>query len=152
MELLLRNRTGRAPVGVAWVRRLSERTLAAVKGRSFERGAEMSVTWVGDARMRRLNKDYRGKDRTTDVLSFPLLEGKRLAKAPKRPLPLGDVVISLPRTRRQAAERGVPFRDELALLLVHGILHLLGFDHATPAQEKRMFGLQSRILKDRKGR
>lgn len=122
-----------------------------MKGAAFERGSELSVTWVGDAQMKSLNRNYRGKDKTTDVLSFPLLEGRKMPRAPKGPLPLGDVVVSLARTARQARERGVPFRSELALLVVHGILHLLGYDHVTKAQEKRMFSLQDRILKGWKG-
>ena len=71
-----------------------------------------------------------------------------MPRVPKGPLPLGDVVVSLSQTARQAKERGVPFRSELALLVVHGILHLLGYDHGTLREEKRMFGLQERLLKD----
>jgi probable rRNA maturation factor len=102
---------------------------------------------TGDGEMRRLNKAYRGKDGTTDVLSFPLLEGKRLAAGGTGTLPLGDVVVSLPQAARQAKARGAAARDEVALLLVHGILHLLGYDHATKPQERRMFGLQERLLR-----
>jgi len=94
-----------------------------------------------------LNRLYRKKDKTTDVLSFPLLEGKRL-RAGKGFIPLGDVVLSVPQTRRQALAQGKGFRAELALLLTHGILHLLGYDHGTKAEEKRMFGLQERLLKN----
>ena len=59
---------------------------------------------------------------------------------------VGDVVISVPQTKRQSSEAGKNFKSELALLLIHGILHLLGYDHITLAQEKRMFGLQNRLL------
>jgi len=129
------------------VRRLSSLVLSRVKGRAFERRAELSVVLTGDGEMRRLNKAFRGKDKTTDVLSFPLLEGKRLAVGGKGNLPLGDVVVSLPQAAKQAKARGVPVRNEVDLLLVHGLLHLLGYDHATKAQEKRMFGLQERLLR-----
>lgn len=147
MKLLFENKTPSRSAARPWVLRLSEETLRRVKGAAFTRGAELSVTWIGDAEMKRLNRKYRGKDRTTDVLSFPLLEGRRMPRAPKGPLPLGDVVVSLPQTARQAKERGVPFRSELALLVVHGILHLLGYDHVTAREEKKMFGLQTRLLK-----
>ncbi|HVZ79697.1 MAG TPA: rRNA maturation RNase YbeY [bacterium] len=147
MRLLFVNKTGADPVSRGWVLRLSRLVLRRVKGPSFERGAELSVTWVGDAEMKELNRSYRGKAKTTDVLSFPLLEGRRMPRAPKGPLPLGDVVVSLPQAARQAKERGVPMERELALLVVHGILHLLGHDHVTVRQEKRMFGLQERLLK-----
>jgi probable rRNA maturation factor len=147
MKLLFRNMTKLHPVSPVWVARLSQNTLRVVKGKAFARGSEISIVWVGDAEMRRLNKAHRGKDKTTDVLSFPLLEGKKMTKAPKGSLPLGDIVVSLPQTLRQARERGVAFEMELALLVVHGILHLLGYDHGTLAEEKRMFALQRRILK-----
>ena len=91
--------------------------------------------------------DYRGKDRTTDVLSFPLLEGKKLGRGAGEPLALGDVVLSLPQARRQAEAHGREWREEAALLLIHGILHLLGYDHGTRAGEKRMFGLQDALLR-----
>jgi len=146
MRLLLRVR-GKRTYSRARILRLSSFVLARVKGRAFERRAELSVVMTGDGEMRRLNKAFRGKDRTTDVLSFPLLEGKRLVAGGKGDLPLGDVVVSLPQAARQAKARGVPVRDELDLLLVHGLLHLLGHDHVTGPQEKRMFGLQTRLLK-----
>lgn len=84
---------------------------------------EVSVLLVNDAAMRRLNHRYRGIDRTTDVLSFPQ------GPFPAAPLFLGDIVISLPQARRQAYEYQTPFKRELARLLVHGLLHLLGYDH-----------------------
>lgn len=147
MKLLTRYEVKKRPVSPAWINRLSALTLKTVKGPFFEKKAEVSVVLTGDAEVKRLNKAYRHKDRTTDVLSFPLLEGKKLISGTAKAIPLGDVVISVPQTRRQAAEQGKDFAGELALLLVHGILHLLGYDHATKAQEKRMFGLQERILR-----
>lgn len=86
------------------------------------------VRFVGDATMRAMNRDYRGKDVTTDVLSFPV-----------GPTPdgfhLGDVVISVPVARRQAEERGHTLARELRLLLLHGVLHCLGHDHETDGGE-----------------
>ncbi len=146
MKLLIRYSVNPRPVPPAWIRRLSALVLKSVKGASFGKKAELSVVLTGDGEVRKLNRLYRKKDKTTDVLSFPLLEGKKL-KAGKGSIPLGDVVLSLPQTKRQAARQGRDFRAELALLLTHGILHLLGYDHATKAQEKKMFGLQTKILK-----
>jgi len=146
MKLLTRYEVKKRPVSPTWISRLSALTLKTAKGPSFANKAELSVVLTGDAEVKRLNKTYRHKDKTTDVLSFPLLEGKKLRSGPGKTLALGDVVISVPQTRRQAAEQGKPFKGELALLLIHGILHLLGYDHATKAQEKKMFGLQNRIL------
>jgi probable rRNA maturation factor len=146
MRLLLQNRQARRAVSRAWLLKIASYTLAAVKGRPFERKSELSVVLAGDGETRRLNRIYRNMDKTTDVLSFPLLEGPVLktGKAPFKPL--GDVVLCVPQLLRQARENGVEFREESALLLIHGILHLLGYDHATKAQEKKMFGLQKRIL------
>lgn len=90
--------------------------------------------------MRRLNRDWRGKDRTTDVLSFP--------QAGPAPGLLGDVVISLPAARRQAAAAGRSLGRELDALLIHGVLHLLGHDHeGGAAQARRMRRLEASLLR-----
>jgi probable rRNA maturation factor len=97
--------------------------------------AELSLLLVSDAVMRRLNRAWRGRDRATDVLSFAQAEGP--GGAP--PGLLGDVVISLDTARRQAAERAASLGSELDRLLVHGVLHLLGYDHErSPAEARRM--------------
>lgn len=146
MKLLLRYSVSPKPVPPAWIKRLATLVLKKVKGASFEKKAELSVVLTGDAEVRKLNRLYRKKDKTTDVLSFPLLEGIRLKTGKKDGVPLGDVVLSIPQTRRQARQQGKDFHEELAFLLTHGILHLLGYDHGTKAEEKKMFGLQDRLL------
>ncbi|MBA4371249.1 MAG: rRNA maturation RNase YbeY [Thermodesulfovibrio sp.] len=95
--------------------------------------SELSVVFVGDAAMRRLNRQYRGLDKTTDVLSFPLCE----SGLPAAGEPLGDIVISVPRAAAQAASYDVSFREELLRLLLHGLLHLLGYDHEKNAYQKQ---------------
>lgn len=89
-------------------------------------GAELSVVLCDDAFIRPLNRDYRGKDAPTDVLSFAMQEGEAVRE--DDPV-LGDLVISAETAARQAAERGHPIEAELRVLLVHGLLHLLGYDH-----------------------
>jgi len=84
----------------------------------------LAVRFIGDRTMRQLNRTYRGVDRTTDVLSFP---GGRTPEGTH----LGDLVISVPQAARQAAEHGLPLRRELRELLLHGVLHCLGYDHET---------------------
>jgi len=112
-----------------------------------EDGSELSIALIGDDEMRRLNRDWRGKDRTTDVLAFAQREGEGAPAAAGAPGLLGDVVLSLPTAERQAAERAHGVERELAELLVHGILHLLGFDHErSPAEARRMFGKQREVL------
>ncbi|NPA16156.1 MAG: rRNA maturation RNase YbeY [Aquificae bacterium] len=106
-------------------------------------GCELSITLTDNDTIRRINREWRGKDRPTDVLSFPIDE-----KPPVyRYRVLGDVVISLPYAKKQAEEIGIPYRDEIVRLLTHGILHLLGYDHEVcPAEAKRMFALQDKIF------
>jgi rRNA maturation RNase YbeY len=108
----------------------AEAVLAAAAPR---RAASVSVLLCGDARMRRLNREFRKNDRPTDVLSFP-------AEVPGL---LGDVAIDVPYAARQARRRGHGLDREVQLLLVHGVLHLLGHDHETDGGE--MFRLQRRL-------
>jgi probable rRNA maturation factor len=97
---------------------------------------ELSIVLCDDRRMRSLNRRHRGKDRTTDVLAFALHDGITLGFADPRWL--GDVVISLPTAARQARAQGKGLVDEVRMLLAHGLLHLLGDDHRTLAQARRM--------------
>jgi len=92
-----------------------------------ERGS-FALRFVGDRTMRTWNREFRGKDRTTDVLSFP---GEQTPEGPH----LGDVAISVPQARRQAQAQGHPLARELRLLVLHGLLHCLGYDHETDQGE-----------------
>jgi len=107
--------------------------------------AEVTLCCVDDAAMRALNYSWRGKDKTTDVLSFSQVEG---FEAPGGgPKLLGDVVISMPTAARQALARGHSLEEEMARLLVHGILHLLGHDHVHGGwQAKKMRAEERRLL------
>ncbi len=106
--------------------------------------SELSILFVGDRAMKSLNRRYRNKDKTTDVLSFPLQE----IKFPNRPVLLGDIVISIPAARRQAAEAAHALNREIEVLLVHGLLHLLGYDHEAGAREaRRMKRKELQLLK-----
>ncbi len=108
--------------------------------------AELGVLVTDDETVRRLNREYAGEDAPTDVLSFSLREGEEFASPPGEPAPLGEVIISWPTADRQAAERGAPIQDELAHVLVHGVLHLLGYDHAQPEEERRMRSREEQLL------
>jgi probable rRNA maturation factor len=105
--------------------------------------AELSLALVDDAEMARLNASWRGRSGPTDVLSFSLLEG---AHAERRGDLLGDVVIDLEQALRQAEARGADLDAELARLLVHGVLHLIGHDHEEPDEARAMRGLERRGL------
>jgi probable rRNA maturation factor len=112
--------------------------------RLLDLDAELSIALVDDAEVRRLNATYRRVDKPTDVLAFAMREGDGGALHPGV---LGDVVISLDTAARQAAARDVPVADEVRLLLTHGILHLLGYDHErSPREARRMFRKQRDLL------
>ncbi len=108
-------------------------------------GDELSVALVGDGRMRELNRDWRGKDSTTDVLSFSQVEGEDMPQA--SPM-LGDVVVSVDVLRRQAAEGGWTVEEELARLLLHGVLHLVGFDHEDEGDALHMRAEEARVVRE----
>lgn len=113
--------------------------------------AEVTLVISNDQLLRQLNRSYRGIDSPTDVLSFSAREESESASvtfvsAPEAAMYLGDVVISLPAAQRQAKESGHGLEHELCLLVVHGVLHLLGFDHANPDDEAVMEDLQRNIL------
>ena len=105
----------------------------------------MSLLLVGDRAMRGLNRRYRGKDRSTDVLSFAFREG---VWGGLRPELLGDIVISVPAAERQARDAGTPVAEELERLIVHGLLHLLGYDHERGAAEARRMERRERRLRE----
>ncbi|MEC2182188.1 rRNA maturation RNase YbeY [Bacillus spizizenii] len=111
--------------------------------------AEVSVTIVTNEDIQQINKDYRGKDTPTDVISFALEEegeGEVEIVGAEMPPVLGDIIISADRTREQAEEYNHSFKRELGFLAVHGFLHLLGYDHMTKEEEKEMFTKQKDLL------
>lgn len=121
------------------VRRRGERLLMAV-GRQT---AELSILLCDDIFIRELNRKYRGRDIPTDVLSFPMNEGETPNPYPDL---LGDVVISVETAVQQAAQGGLKPLDEVTSLLIHGLLHLLGYDHKKPGQEDRMRAKTNSLL------
>lgn len=109
---------------------------------------ELSITIMDDETIHKYNLEYRKIDRPTDVLSFALTEADNLSYLKGIPVQLGDILISYPRAKQQARKYGHSIKREMAFLFTHGLLHLIGYDHQTDAQEKEMFSLQERILKE----
>lgn len=107
---------------------------------------QAAVLLTSDERLRQLNRTFRGVDEPTDILSFPTRDLRPKVRGIADEVYLGDLAISLPYVQRHAAELHVTFERELALIVVHGALHLLGWDHATAAQEKAMWREQERLL------
>lgn len=118
-------------VARAEVARWAKRMLAAID----LAGAELSVVLTDDEEIHALNRDFRGKDRPTDVLAFAMREGEGGALAGDL---LGDVVVSVDTARRQARRRARDLDAELRMLLAHGLLHLVGYDHQTDDEEREM--------------
>ena len=102
---------------------------------------ELSLAFVGDRTMRRINRDFRGIDKTTDVLSFSYVDELHTGGS------LGEIFVSPVVARAQAAEAGCSLAEESARLALHGLLHVLGYEHDTTASRRRMLGRQERYLK-----
>jgi probable rRNA maturation factor len=127
----------RERVDADWIKQVARRVLEE----EGEKGAtyEASVAIVGSRAIQELNRDYRGIDEPTDVLSFGLLARQEDAAAfvlpPDNVLHMGEVIVSYPQAEGQAREQGHPVKQELAQLVIHGMLHLLGYDHEESEQE-----------------
>jgi len=120
----------------------AEAAFAAAKPR-LTRRTEVSVVLADDALVRRLNRQWRRIDAATNVLSFPSLDQEL---PPKAPFLLGDVVLAYETVSREAQEQGKDLADHLRHLVVHGILHLLGYDHEDPGQAEQMEALETQVL------
>ena len=134
-----------------------EKRCASIVSASLELGAktawlrqgEVSVLLGNDQQIRDLNATYRQKDRPTNVLSFPnfdLEQGNATSQPPPGPVLLGDIAMSFERLKAEAPERGKPLLDHFAHLLVHGTLHLLGYDHEDESAASVMEGMEATVL------
>jgi len=124
---------------------IAERALEAAAeqaGISLLDGAELGVLLSDDDHVQSVNQEWRGIDKPTNVLSFPAIEPAKLARAPF----LGDIIIAYETVEREARSDGKAFADHYAHLIVHGFLHLLGFDHINEADAERMESLEISIL------
>lgn len=121
---------------------------AALKYEGVKDDAEVSFTLTDNEEIHRLNKKHRGIDRPTDVLSFPLIDfNTESIEDTEGTLYLGDIIISIDKAKAQAEEYGHSLERELGFLTAHSMLHLLGYDHMVPEEEKVMFAKQEEILK-----
>jgi probable rRNA maturation factor len=129
-------------VSEEWLESIARRVLKA----EGVGAAELSVAVTDDETVRSLNREYAGEDAVTDVLSFSQREGEEFAAPPDGVPPLGEVIIAYPQAARQARERGSSAETEVARLLIHGILHLLGYDHAEQEDERRMRAREEELV------
>ncbi|HEY4102367.1 MAG TPA: rRNA maturation RNase YbeY [Polyangiaceae bacterium] len=146
MPTFVLRRAPRSPaLSAKIVRRIADAMLAELELDS----AELSVLLTNDAEIHALNREHRQKDKPTDVLSFSLEEGEAVLRPenPAQTRALGDVVISLDTAERQARARKRELLPEVRFLLAHGLLHLLGYDHATPSEKREMDALTQRLVR-----
>lgn len=117
-----------------------------------DENSEVSISFVNNDEIQRINKQYRGKDYPTDVISFALEEQSEdeleIIGDESLPVHLGDIVISIEKAKEQSEEYEHSFEREIGFLAVHGFLHLLGYDHETDEEEKEMFERQENILQE----
>ncbi len=142
VEVEIEPGTAKVPAGSENVVDLAVRTILRHQGFTDDQPASVTVLLTDDERLRQLNRDYAGEDHVTDVLSFEAKPDDGFpAFAEDDPNEsIGDIAISIAQTQRQASEKSVAFERELAMLAIHGTLHLLGYDHATSEEEREMFG------------
>ena len=130
-----------------WLKNVAAEALLSCEGTE---ALSISLVIADDETVRDLNREYRGLDETTDVLSFSLSEtngnGGAFPIHPEEAGPFGEIVISYPQAARQSREGKKPVKAEIALLVVHGALHLLGYDHADPQEESVMWAKQDQVL------
>ena len=144
IDIVLHNRTRARTYGELFFRRIAD-AAAPYLGTPAGHDAEVGISLVGQATIRRLNRQYRKKDSSTDILSFPLH---------MRPITgytailLGDLFISPRDVAAKASSTGKPVREQMAWTVIHGLLHLTGYDHEKgAAQARKMFALEEKILK-----
>jgi probable rRNA maturation factor len=134
-----------------WLQSVVEKTLLAEKAPDK---TEISLVLTGQERMQELNRDYRGKDQTTDVLSFSMSETKEgeeeqeFISPPDGVIHLGEVIISYPQAEIQAQEDGRTIKTEMAALIVHGVLHIMGYDHEKAEMAPAMQSREKEILSE----
>lgn len=131
----------------SWFARVEEYCLG-ILGKLHLDGWELSVVFCDDVAMTRLNLEYRGIDLPTDVLSFSQFEGEGIPEGESDVHAAGDIVISLTAVQRNAQDFGVDYEQELKRVLIHGILHVAGYDHIGDAADQDMLLLQERLVKE----
>ena len=144
MEITLINRTNQDMKQYAPL--FHEIAASAEKVLELDDACIISVTFVRSAAIHRINRDYRGIDRPTDVISFAVRDDTDGFEDVEEEMDLGDIFINIDYARRQAKEYGHSEKREICFLFTHGLLHCLGYDHMTEKDEKEMFRLQDRIL------
>lgn len=144
MALIIRDDQNKVTVEPDWEEKLNDVAKVALEQEDVDLDAEISLVFADNESIRELNKTYRSKDSATDVLSFPLWDPE---EEEVEEILLGDIIISLERAVTQAEEYGHSLEREVTYLMVHGILHLVGYDHLVEEDKKIMREHEEKILK-----
>lgn len=144
MELLINNRQDKIKIKEDFVELLEKTAKACLIYENWDEDYEVSLSLVDNNEIKELNKIYRGKDSTTDVLSFPLIEDDDIVIEEKL---LGDIVISVEKAEEQAKEYNHSFEREIGFLVVHSMFHLMGYDHDTEETTNEMRKKEEAVLK-----
>lgn len=143
MDIQVRNKSKQNIITTHRLKKITQNVMKLVLEEKGRTTAEISVVFVDDGEMRNLNRNYRGINKSTDVLAFPMNEGRFAAINPDL---LGDIVISVPRAKLQAEQQEHSLERELTTLLIHGLLHLMGYDHETDKEEAAMKELEAEYM------
>ena len=148
IDILIDKELKNKPPVEEWFKKV---VFTALTAEQADPSAQVSLFITGQEKVHQLNLEYLGEDRPTDVLSFPMItpeeSGKTFVTPPDSIVHLGEVIISYPQAAIQAEEHGHSVDREMAVLIIHGILHLLGYDHEVPEAEAKMKGREQYILR-----
>lgn len=149
-NILIENEKQDFLLGEELLRKIHAVADRVIEEEEFYEDAEISLTFVGLSEIRELNREYRGKDQATDVLSFPMYEREELLQIDEvyedEVLALGDIVLCVDRAKEQAEEYGHSLEREICFLICHSLLHLFGYDHENEEEEKRMRKKEESVL------
>ena len=146
VDIIVSREAGDWAENAEWLCERAALAALAVTYDEDEGPAELSVVLADDALVHRLNREYRGKDKPTNVLSFALTEAEEPDAGEDAPIMLGDVILAWETVAREAAEQGKTPSDHMTHLVVHGVLHLLGYDHETDDEAEEMEQLETQLL------
>lgn len=148
-NILIENEVGDFALGEELFRKIHAVAEAVIEEEGFYEDAEISLTFVDSEEIRELNREHRGKDMPTDVLSFPMYEREELQELElyeEEVAALGDIVLCVGKAREQAQEYGHSLEREICFLICHSLFHLFGYDHETEEEEREMREKEEAVL------
>ena len=145
MTVIITNEQDKIEISADWEQKINEVAAICLREEQIPQEAEVDLLFVDNEAIREMNREYRDKDSATDVLSFPMYEADEEIDEEEEIL-FGDIVISLERAQEQCQEYGHSLEREVMYLLVHGLLHLAGYDHMEEEEKKEMRAQEEKLL------